>query len=101
MNKPYELPITPIHLPCFFYDVATRTLSAEASSLGGAFQVTRLFDDACDVGIAIQSHHTGRVERFYLRRVLRDRNEQEVQGWVFGPVDVTSNKIKEVVIFND
>ena len=95
-----------ISLRQFTWNPETRTLSAEASDLEGRiFQ--NLYNDACDVGFSVRSHHTGKVERFYLEDVETDhqaaelRNEApEILAWHFKPLDRKS-RVKEIVVFND
>lgn len=73
------------------------TLVAEASTLGN-FRLGQLWSDACDAGIEITSHLTGRAERFYLeRQIVRGG---ELCGWELAPVN-SDCRIKKVVIFND
>lgn len=74
-------------------------LVAEASDLGGRFGLERIYDDACDVGIAIQSHHTNRIEWFYLDK--REERDGEVLAWEFKPVSAGLHGAQKVVIFND
>lgn len=92
-----------VPLRAFDWNPKDRTLVAEASDLKfvngfGGFQIHRLWPDACDTGIAIRSHHTGKVEVFVLDRI--DRKEDEVHGWWFLPLDMES-KVSKVLIIND
>ena len=95
-----------IPLVHFDFNSATDTLSAEASTLeansGGSrnvFRMHRLYADACDVGIAIRSHHSGKFERFVFTK--EDRTpDNEVAGWNFIPVDPRC-RVKHVLIIND
>lgn len=59
----------------------------------------RVWDDACDVGIVIRSHHTGREERFYLER--EETRDGDTLAWHFLPIDPRKVAVKSVVIFND
>lgn len=68
---------------------ATRSLIAEASDLGfraGRLPFSRLYDDACDMGIAIAGKHSTAV--FFLVGEDKDR-EGEIAGWLFEPTPET------------
>lgn len=96
-RKPYELAVNELPLERFDYNKADKSLVAEASDLGN-FRIQRLYNDACDEGIAIRSHHTGKVEKFVLTKV--DENDGDVIGWHFIPVSVVC-PIKSVLVIND
>lgn len=101
--KPYELSIPSISLRQFDYNSANRTLVAEASDLGEHFRIRRLYNDACDEGIAILSHHTNRIQKFVLSTVDKD-SEGDVAGWWFVPAIISGDppcKVKKVLIIND
>lgn len=70
----------------------------EASDLRGSFRLHRLYNDACDVGIAIRSKRTGNVERFVLAKV--DESGGDVAGWNFVPVNPKCG-VRRVLIIND
>ena len=80
------------------------TLVGEASDLGNR-HLQPLYDDACDVGFAVKSTHTGAVVTYAMSRVMKD-NEGEIQRWDYEP---TSESVRNVpdcagtraVIFND
>lgn len=61
----------------------------------------RLYDDACDVGIAVRSHRTGRVVHFYLRET--DVRDDDTLGWHFEicPEDRRHCTLVELFIAND
>lgn len=90
----------------FHYDPKTGVLSAEDSQLrnqsfdGHYRWLGRLYDDACDEGIAIRSTKTGKVVRFYLHSTERNR-DNDITCWNFFPEDATKTGIRSVVIFND
>lgn len=107
-SKPYDLPVTPIDSALFDFDGTT--FAAEASTLQNAFSIQRLFNDACDVGIAIRSKKTDKVVRFYLHHV--ERNQDEIKAWHFRPLDrdvvlkcgaagCARMKAVKAVVFND
>lgn len=84
----------------------TKELVAEESQLrdGRRFDGThpwmqQVWNDSCDIGIAIRSHTTNKIERFYLDKEDRD-SEGEVGGWHFKPVD-TNCPVRHVLIIND
>ena len=72
-------------------------LVAEVSDLG-KLEIEPIYHDACDVGIAIKSHHTGRVERFAFTGT--DRRDGEIVAWNFAAVS-SDCRARKVVIFND
>lgn len=64
----------------------------------------RLYDDACDVGLAVKSEKTGRVATFVMSSV--DEREGEVSGWTYTPTRETSCAMPElaavtVLVIND
>ena len=44
-----------------------------------------LYDDACDVGIALINPRSGNVTRWYLLETITDPREGEVLGWMLKP----------------
>ena len=95
-----------IPLEKFSWNKDTKTLTTEASTLGsireGTWWMHQIYDDACDTGITIRSHYTGKDQTFYLTKELyQGRGEdRELVGWEFAPVDKKC-KAKKVVIFWD
>lgn len=71
----------------FSWDKSDRTLVTEASTLsaGRSRAITaQVYDDACDEGFVIESHHTDRRVTFALDKV--DTNaDNEIMGWWFKP----------------
>ena len=59
----------------------------------------RLYNDACDEGLAVRSPQTGREVRFSYNRTEKD-SEGDVIKWVYDAVD-SDQPIKNVIIFND
>jgi hypothetical protein len=106
-NKTSLLPMTShaVNLIWFHWDPTTKTLTAEDSDLGqmggpkGGW-VQPVWNDSADVGIAIRSHKTGKVERFYLDRVDMTPDGEDVAGWNFLPVD-SDCPVKLVLVIND
>lgn len=97
--KPNELAVPALNMRRFTWDRAKGELVAEASDLEG-FALNRLYNDACDVGIAIRSHHTGRVLRFVLVRVVTD-HEGDVLYWSFAPLHGSFSNVRRVTVLND
>lgn len=99
MNERNLLPMHELSSVGFSFDVETRTLSAEASTVGfnGPQQI---WNDSVDLGVAIKSHHTGNVLVFSL--IQTDRSENEITAWHFEPVEISKRTtIARVTIFND
>lgn len=88
----------------FSYDAKTKVFSAEISDFGQRTPFSRLYIDACDEGIWLTSHRTGKTIRFYIAVVEHDRNE-DIQSWGLLPVkqDVYGTEAEECImkIFND
>ncbi len=98
MNMPYQLPITPHDMGRFDWDPSKRLLTAEASDLE-SFQIERLFNDACDEGIAILSNKTGRVVYFVLTTVDRTPDSEDIAGWNFTSIGLV--RPIRVLVIND
>lgn len=77
---------------------------AEASTLGYSGP-QRIYDDACDVGIAIRSVKTGTVVRYYL--ASEDAlDADDTAGWRFLPIAEDERRVAAcrgttVLIIND
>lgn len=105
-HKASLLPMTShaVNLIWFNWNPLTKTLTAEDSDLrqgataGGWVQ--QVWNDSADVGIAIRSHKTGKVERFYLDKVDMTPDGEDIAGWNFLPVD-TDCPVKRVLVIND
>ncbi len=93
-------------LPGEQFHYANGLLTAEASALGGAFRLQRIFDDAADVGIRVRGK-TGVEVDFALTRggEPSEENDGERQFWDFIPAtrsdERKANGVKRVRIFND
>lgn len=74
---------------------ARQLLIAEASDLG-LRQLERLYDDACDVGIALINPRSGNVTRWALKEEVRDPRENELLGWMLIPTPETVRKQPEL-----
>jgi hypothetical protein len=85
-----ELYLIPHNSDLFTHEPIAKLLTAETSDLGHAvFQ--QLYDDACDIGIALRSAVTGNISRWYLEQELYDR-EHEMIGWKLRPTDASVRK---------
>lgn len=85
----------------FDFDKVSRELVGEASTIQRGGQVKlfgQVFDDACDQGLVIQSHRTGKYLTFVVDKVDQDR-EGEIQGWWLKPLN--SMVQLKVLIIND
>jgi len=99
-----ELHITPISSK--YFSRSNDTLVCEVSDfndmpkMGGTpnLMVQPLYNDACDVGLAIRSEHTGREVRFTFTGY--DENDGEITGWRYDAID-DAGPIKHVLIIND
>lgn len=98
-----KLQLNPLPLKKFTFDKNKRTLVAEMSDFGplrdGRWWLQRIYDDACDVGIAIASELTGKTETFCLVRE-EINSENELIALHFIPLDELAN-VDTVIIFND
>lgn len=70
-------------------------LVTEASDIGlRGFE--QLYDDACDVGIALMNPRNGNVTRWYLLETITDPHEGEVLGWILKPTPESIRKQPEL-----
>ena len=91
----------------FTYCADTKTLVAEASDLND-LHLQRLYDDACDVGLAIKSDRTGAVVIYVMSKTLYHGNEdeREISGWEYVPSYASTRAFPDCIgtrltIFND
>jgi hypothetical protein len=78
------LSLPQIPMSKFHWDAESRVLSAEISDLNNP-RFQRIYDDACDVGLAVRSDRTGETVSFYVAQEHKDR-EGDVQSWVLEPI---------------
>lgn len=90
--------------PSGSFTLSDQCLAAEASDLGyhGPHQI---YDDACDVGIAIRSERTGELVRYYLSGE-DSLDGEDVAGWHFKPITEDIRRVPgcartDVLIIND
>lgn len=81
-----------------------KTLIAEHSDLGSPQLYNRIYDDACDVGIALHNPKSGKTTTWYLADEISHEGDLEV--WVFKPLNSEIRKFPnlagwEVHILND
>ena len=65
----------------FTYNSDLHAFYAEVSGLNGFNFLSQVFDDACDVGFAIESAKTGKSVVFIFTKT--DKNDDEILGWRF------------------
>lgn len=70
--------------PTWSISMEHKTLVAEHSDLGNPNLYNRIYDDACDVGIALYSPKTGKTVIWYLADEIKREGDLEV--WVFRPI---------------
>lgn len=76
-----QLNITPYSIKGFSHSKRQQMLAVEASDM--QFRGPEcLYDDACDVGIALINPRTGNVTHWYLEDTLAN---QEPTAWLFKP----------------
>ena len=76
--------------------------AAEASELG--FRLSRVYDDACDLGVLVVSPRTGAEAVFYL--ASEDTDGEDVYGWRLRPTAETERRFprlkgREILVIND
>ena len=89
----------------FLYNKPNRSFLADASDLGNGPLFHRIYPDACDVGITLISHQTGKEVTYYLEKEGRNR-DNEVTHWILKPTPESIRKVPAcrhtyVTIFND
>jgi len=99
-----QLSLKPVDKRTFTHNAANKTLIAEMSDLRGT-GLQRVFDDACDEGIAIFNGDTGSITVWAVHRTEESR-EQEILSWVLTPTPDTLRKCPQVagytvILFND
>jgi hypothetical protein len=82
-------------------------LVAEASDMGNR-HLQPLYDDACDVGFAVESVHTGAVVTYVLSGPFyrEDGEDRELAGWNYIPTLDSCQRIPDCIgtsatIYND
>lgn len=70
----------------------------EASTL--QFRPERVWDDACDVGVTLVSHRTGREVVYVVEDMARD-GEGDLLWWDLLPADLSMRFLPPLRVFND
>ena len=88
----------------FSHDVEDKIISCEISTLNNV-KFTRLYDDACDLGLELLNPKTNNRTRWYLQKeeILFSG---EVAGWIFRPCPESENGNQnmagyKMIIWND
>ena len=90
-----QLQVTQYNSDGISHSKAKTLLVTEASDIGfKGFEP--LYDDACDVGIALVNPRSGNVTRWHLVETIVDRRENEVLGWMLHPTPETARKQPEL-----
>lgn len=90
-----QLQVTHYNSANVSHSARRRLLVCEASDLGRGFRLEHLYDDACDVGMALLNPRTGNVTRWSLSEEIRD-NEHELQRLILAPTPETIHKQPEL-----
>jgi hypothetical protein len=76
------------------HSAAKGLLIGEASDIGYR-GLGQLYDDSCDVGLALENPRTGNITRWSLKEEIRDQ-EHEVLGWMLVPTPETVRRRPEL-----
>lgn len=69
-----KLTLTPVCSSHFTHVVAKKILVTEMSDLGRNFVVEQLYDDACDVGLALRNKRTGNTTTWHITHDVYDED---------------------------
>lgn len=89
----------------FTYNKAGKQLVCEASDLKEVL-ISRVYDDAIDIGFIIESDYTGLKMAVSCQDTVYNA-EGEITAWAFRPIQIDqpgfadTNRIYEVIILND
>jgi hypothetical protein len=103
-RRPFERAIEPFDSNQFSYDKSDKTLIAEASDLNDR-HLQQIYNDACDVGLAIRSAKTGKIVTYHMTNEHKD-NEGDIQFWDYEPTTESIRRVPECLgsklkVFND
>lgn len=108
LNESAALPLEKFHRHAGVLTLELSDLGPFRDLIGGRCGlkfIHPIYDDACDAGIAIRSHHTGNVVRFYWEedKGLNDDYSLGHDRWEFHIIseDAKRSAVKRVLIFND
>jgi hypothetical protein len=98
---PHILPSVPTHYATDAIGWTRRDGSVEASTLSrGGTLMSRVWNDACDLGFILVSHRTLRAVLFILDKKME--KDGEVVGWLFTSHSRGRNEAKfTLTVFND
>ena len=88
-----------VNMAMFHYHPEDKTFTQEISTLGRDFQLGQVYDDACDEGFTMVSHHTGKHVAFAQCSVDKDR-EGDIAGWWYESV-TPGHKGFRCLVIND
>lgn len=91
---------SPVSTRRLSYDRAANLLVAEISDFGRGFSFGRVYDDACDEGLTLVSHCTGREVVCAVEHIERDR-ENDLLYWDLAPAKTSERGLIKVRIYND
>jgi len=93
--------LKPTRVPTHTITMHEGMMIAEASSLMlGHIDFTQVWDDACDVGLTLVSHRTGREVVYALEDIARD-GEGDLLFWTLVPANLNERHLPELRIYND
>jgi hypothetical protein len=67
-----KLDLIPLCSSLFTHSVKDKVLVTDVTDLGRTFAFSQLYDDACDVGLALQNEKTSHVTTWYVSRDVHD-----------------------------
>ena len=88
------LHINPYSIKEFSHHLGNKMLVAEASTMGwapGQTHFSQLYDDACDVGLAIYNERTGSTTYWHTAAEVRD-SDGDLTTWVLLPTGESCRK---------
>jgi hypothetical protein len=102
------LHISPYSIKDFTHNFESKMLVSDMSDLGrgaGKDPFVQLYDDACDIGIAVYNPRTGSTTHWYLVADVRN-SEDELTHWILQPTNESCRRHPGVQcytmhIFND
>jgi hypothetical protein len=101
-----KLNMSQINSSLFSHNAKDKVLSAEMSDIF-LRDFERMYDDACDVGLAIRNPKTGNVTRWYVNETHRDE-DRDITHWTLLPEVEAGHRIYtpalasyKMIIWND
>lgn len=96
-----KLPLIPVSSSVFtvdkpFRDSVARDIVAVISDFGKGFSFGKLYDDACDVGLAVQGPN-GQISEWYVSDIgYSPFNYDDLIGWTLRPTSDTVRKYPDL-----